>query len=73
MNTILEQFARKTIKEGLALCTDGERLTFNKMYSHKELDKDVDAVVDDMSMDKLDWAMQQVKRSVDKHLEEESA
>ncbi|KKM03794.1 hypothetical protein LCGC14_1770800, partial [marine sediment metagenome] len=47
--------------------------TFNKMYSHKELDKDVDAVVDDMSMDKLDWAMQQVKRSVDKHLEEESA
>ena len=34
------------------------------MYSHEDIDKDINDVVDDMEVGKLDWAMQQVQRSL---------
>ena len=64
MNSELEAFARITLQDNLAQCTEGQRLTFKRMYSHLDLDKDIDQVVEEMSVEKLDWAMQQVQRTV---------
>ena len=65
MNNELQVFARATLKENLAKCTEGQQLIFKRMYSHLDLDREIDAVVDEMPEEKLDWAMQQVQRSVD--------
>jgi hypothetical protein len=65
MNEELQKFARNTIKEGLALLPSSHQLIFKRMYSHKNLDADINHVVDIMPEDRLDWAMQQVKRSVE--------
>lgn len=66
MNEQLKEFARKTLKEGLAKCTDAEQLMFKRMYSHKVMDKNINDVVDDMDPENLDRAMQQVQRTIDK-------
>jgi len=80
MNEQLQQFARQTLKEGLAQCTEAEQLFFKRMYvpwaleiinqnrkmTDEELNTPINEVVDKMPDDKLDWAMQQVQRSINK-------
>ena len=66
MNNQLTAFARETLKEGLAKCTKEQILLFKRMYSHEDLEKDINKVVDDMPDEKLDWAMQQVERTLTK-------
>lgn len=66
MNETLKKFARDSLKEGLAKCTDGQQLLFKRMYAHKNLDMDINDVVDSMPAEKLDWAMQQVERTLAK-------
>jgi hypothetical protein len=65
MNKELQAFARTHLKKNLALCTKAQQRIFKKMYSHKDLDKDLDQVVEDMPEERLNWAMQQVQRTVD--------
>lgn len=65
MNKALKEFARQNLKDGLAKLPKYSRLLFKKMYSHDDLDKNINDVVDDMDESKLDWAMQQVQRSLD--------
>jgi len=67
MNNKLQDFARNELKIGLAQCTAEEQLLFKRMYSHKNLELPVDDVVDNMPAEKLDWAMQQVERTLAKH------
>ena len=66
MNKQLQEFARSELKKGLSLCTDNEKNIFSRMYSHKDPKKDINLIVDDMPEDRLDWAMVQVKRTLDK-------
>lgn len=66
MNDELQKFARATLKTGLAKLPGGWQLTFKRMYSHNDLDKPINEVVDAMPADKLDWAMEQVRRSIEK-------
>jgi hypothetical protein len=66
MNPTLSAFARQQLKEGLAKLNPENHRMFKLMYSHKDLEKPIDDVVDAMPDDKLDWAMQQVERSVAK-------
>lgn len=66
MNNQIQEFARQTLKDGLAQLPERNRMLFKRMYSHKNLDININAVVDKMPEDKLDWAMQQVQRSLDK-------
>jgi hypothetical protein len=66
MNKQLQEFARQEIKAGLSLLPESHRIIFRRMYSHKDLSKDINLVVDDMPDDKLDWAMQQVQNSINK-------
>ncbi len=64
MNETIVVFAREQIKEGLAKLEDAHRLRFNRMYSHDNLQRPVNEVVDNMPEDKLNWALSQVERSM---------
>ena len=66
MNTQLQDFARQQLKDGLAQCDYKQQLIFRMMYAHKALGVDIDTVVDRMPAEKLDWAMQQVERTLNK-------
>jgi hypothetical protein len=50
---------RTEIKRILHLLEDKNRMVFKRMYSHLDLDKDIDTVVDDMPAIQLNWALQQ--------------
>ncbi len=64
MNKQLQDYARRTLKEGLAQCSDKSQLLFKRMYSFEDLEKSINDVVDMMEVEKLDWAMQQVQRTL---------
>jgi len=64
MNKAFVEIARELIKINLALSTEDYRIMFKKMYSHDNLSRDINEVVDNMPVDKLDWAMQQIQRSI---------
>ena len=68
MNKQLQDFARATLKEGLAKCTEAQQLTFMRMYAREHLEWPINDVVDLMKDDKLDWAMQQVQNTLSKKL-----
>jgi hypothetical protein len=56
---------RAVIKDGLGDCTDGEVHKFKQMYSPKNLDAPIDRVIKGISKSRLDWAMQQVCRTLE--------
>ncbi len=64
MNDQLQNHARDTLKEGLTQCSEGQQLLFKRMYAHGNLDMSINEVVDNMAADRLDWAMQQVQRTL---------
>ncbi len=64
MNESLQNYARAQLKRMLVRCTKDMQLMFKRMYSHKDLTLDINTVVDNMPEEKLDWAMQQCKRTV---------
>lgn len=66
MNEVISKFCRDTLINDLARCTDAQRMIFKRMYSHKNTGLPIDVVVDNMPDEKLDWAMQQVSRSLNK-------
>jgi len=66
MNKTVVNFIREEIKKGLAQLEDKNRLLFNRMYSHDNLERPVNEVVDDMPEEKLNWALTQVENSLRK-------
>lgn len=65
MNSQLLCFARKTLKEGLSKCSNAQHELFKRMYAKDgNLELDIETVVDNMEDGKLDWAMQQVERTL---------
>lgn len=80
MNKQLQDFARAELKTGLAELPEENHRTFKLMYARDNGKRSVvDAVampindvVDLMSPEQLDWAMQQVKASLDKMLNAKS-
>ena len=65
MNKQLQDFARQTLKTGLMRLPESNHVIFKRMYAPDNLDADINDVVDNMPEDKLNWAMQQVQRSID--------
>lgn len=65
MNEQLEEYARATIKSGLSRLNDNHHELFKRMYSPNNLTADINDVVDRIDTAKLDWAMQQVQRTLD--------
>lgn len=66
VNNKIQEFARNDLKKGLAQCTEAEQLLFKRMYAGGDLEMPIDDVVDKMDAEKLDWAMQQVDRTLAK-------
>jgi len=66
MNDQMLQFARTTLKDGFSQLPEAYQLMFKRMYSHANLELPIDEVVELVPEEKLDWAMQQVERSLSK-------
>lgn len=65
MNATLSLQIRTAILELLTQCTEKQQLIFRRMYSHKDLDAELSAIVlHDMPDEKLDHAFSQVERTV---------
>lgn len=61
-----DRLYRKKILQGLMKLTPESQLLFKRMYSHKDLDKSLEEVVDLIPPLKLDWALNQVERTLEK-------
>lgn len=57
---------RQTIKNDLKKLPESNHLIFKRMYSPGNLDAKIEDVVDRMPVENLDWAMMQVKNSLNK-------
>lgn len=66
MNDELQAHARDILKDGLTRCTKKSQQFFKRMYAHGNLELSIAEVVDQMEPEKLDWAMEQVQRTLDK-------
>lgn len=66
MNEQLQEFARSTLKTGLTNLPEINQLIFKKMYSHNNLEISINDLVDQMPVDRLDWAIQQVSNTLTK-------
>lgn len=64
MNLELQSYARTYLIENLKKCTDEQVLRFKRMYSEKDLTAHINDVVNKMAEEKLDWAMQQIERTL---------
>lgn len=72
MNQQLQDFARNYLKTNIATLPAENQRVFKLMYGRNggkrsvedATEMDVAAVVDEMPADSLDWAMQQVQRTV---------
>ena len=72
MNEELAAFARKYLKENLPKCTEGEQHVFKQMYYPQHTDRSIDEAIDKMPDEKLDWAMSQLKNTLEKHKKDET-
>lgn len=66
MNKTLSEYGRAQLKENLSFCNEAQQLLFKRMYSRNNLELPINEVVDNMPDDKIDWAMQQVERTLSK-------
>jgi len=64
MNETLQGYARDTLKKELSKLPESNQLMFRRFYSHGNLDANINDVVDAMPEERLDWAMQQVQRTL---------
>lgn len=67
MNEDLQEFARSTLLERLAQCTEEQNFRFKRMYSPDDLTLDIEAVVENMPVEDLSRAMDQLKRTIIKN------
>ena len=71
MNKTIEEFTREEIKEKLKTLPQGNVNMFMRMYAGNNTNKTVNEVVDEMPVEKLDWALTQIENSqkkLDKNL-----
>lgn len=69
MNKRFATAGRNILKELLSQCTEGQQLMFKRMYSHKKLELLINDAVDNMDDDKIDCAISQCERTIEKKIE----
>lgn len=65
MNKYLTSYARNHLKAGLSQLTESYQMMFKRMYSYNNIELDINTVVDNIPDKKLDWAMQQVEKTIE--------
>jgi len=66
-NETLKNAAKDILKNLLSQCTEGQQLMFKRTYCHKNLDTPINDAVDQMDASKIDWAISQCERTVEKN------
>ncbi len=66
MNNTIIELTKSEIKKGLSKCTNDQQHLFKRMYSHNNLDLDINTVVDNMDVENLDTALSQIERTLAK-------
>lgn len=66
-NETLIKAGKDILKGLLSQCTEGQQMMFKKMYSHKNLELPINEAVDKMDSDRIDWAISQCERTVEKN------
>ena len=64
MNKRIVTFCKNFLKTNIKQCSEGQILLFKRMYSCKNLNLDIDKIIDKIPDDKLSWAMEQVERTL---------
>lgn len=65
MNKTVANFTREQIKTGLKQLPESWQFLFKRMYSHNNLELDIDTVVYNIPDEKLERALQQVENSLE--------
>lgn len=64
MHPKIKEEYRHMLKELLAQCTEEQQMVFKRMYSHKNLELDINTVVDIMDESKYEWAVIQCEQTI---------
>jgi hypothetical protein len=64
MNPELVSYAKEYIRINIKQLKDEHILIFKKMYSSHNLAANIDDVIDNMAIDKLNWAIHQITNSL---------
>ena len=67
MNKTLKSATQQILKDLLSQCRKDQQMLFKRMYSHENLELPINDVVDQMDEEKMDWAVSQVERTVEKN------
>lgn len=66
MNQKVKKLYKDILKDLLSQCTEAEQMVFKRMYSHKNLELDINTVVDNMEESKYEWAIIQCEQTIAK-------
>lgn len=66
-NQTIINFTKERLKILLTECTDGQQLLFKRMYSNGNLNLSIYDTVDQMDDNRLEWALSQVERTIEKN------
>lgn len=64
MNSLMVNYARNKIEEGLLDLSEKHRIMFKRMYSAKNLKLPINDVIKNIPEEKLDWALTQVQNTL---------
>ena len=67
MNETLKTLAKETLKNLLSECTEGQQRMFKRMYAYNNINITINKAVDQMAEEKIDWAITQTERSIEKN------
>lgn len=66
-NKTIINFTKERLKNLLTECTESQQLFFKRMYSNGNLNLSIYEVVDQMDDHRLEWALSQVERTIEKN------
>ncbi len=66
MNKTINNMIRQLLIDLLKECTEPQQQLFKRMYSHSNLGLPIEVIVENMAESKLDWAVTQVEKTLNK-------
>lgn len=61
----LSKIRKDLLKDLIRGCTETQQYVFKRMYT-KDVTKDINTVIDEMDESKIEWAISQVERTLNK-------
>lgn len=67
MSSPLSTLGKDKLKELLPQCTEAQQVMFKRMYSHKDLEKPINDIIDELPDDRINLALTQVENTISKN------